>query len=249
MIYDSIQTFKIWAPDESVWSLWAKPVLFAKPPQQFYNAWQKQVPDIGIENIPPADASTAIIADLPDSWGVLVGMELAGRGYRPVPLYNGVFVPKPVQSAVEVEFIVWELFDNADALLRTGLPADAPPAFLLDSKRMAANKNIPGTFDNRWQVFPQDLPSASFLYKNGVRRIVLLSDTSCDDLAHVLYRYQEGGLNILSLRGGSVPIPFNVQKPSMFRHLAYRAGVLAGLKRNPTGGFGGMVPVPGARHG
>ena len=248
MIYDSIQTFKIWAPDESIWSLWAKPVLFAKPPPQlFSDVEQKQIPDVGI--IPPADASTAIIVDLPDSWGVLVGMMLAGRGYRPVPLYDGVFVPKPVQSAVEVDYIVWELFDKADALMRMHLPANAPPAFLLDSNRMAAGTNMPGTFDNRWQVFSQNMPSASFMHKNGVRQILLISDTNNDDLAHILYRYQEGGLNILSYRAGSTPLPLNVQRPSRFKQLAYRFSVLAGLKRNPTGGFGGMVPVPGARHG
>ena len=53
----------------------------------------------------------------------------------------------------------------------------------------------PGTFDNRWVVFPQDFPSAAFLRSRGVAEVLLIQAGAQpqEDLAHVLLRWQQGG--------------------------------------------------------
>ena len=45
-------------------------------------------------------------------------------------------------------------------------------------------------------------------------------------------------------RGPAVPMVVN--RPSGFRSLWHRLLVAAGLRRNPLGGFGGMLPEPSA---
>ena len=42
---------------------------------------------------PAIDEKVAVVLDLPGAEGVRVGLELAARGYRPVPLYNAVPLP------------------------------------------------------------------------------------------------------------------------------------------------------------
>ena len=75
---------------------------------------------------------------------------------------------------------------------------EAPPAFLLDSRRFPRGKAAsPGQFDNRWMVFPQDFPSGKLLLSRGLRRAVVVREGPLmDDLAHVLRRWQEAGVRI-----------------------------------------------------
>jgi hypothetical protein len=137
-------------------------------------------------------------------------------------------------------------------LKQIALQPDAPPAFLLDWDRLAGSKVLsPGTFDNRWWAFPQDFPSANLLLSRGIRTILVVQPTAGQpqqDLAHVLLRYQQAGIAILSCgaEGGSPASPITVAKPSHFGRFWYRALVLAGLRRNSAGGFGAVIPVPGS---
>src|SRR5438093_11875256 len=90
--------FEIWAPPASVWSAWAKPVLFAHttsrllafcgydPPREAATA-----PDVGWA--PPADGTSAIVVDLAGATGVWLGVALAEAGFRPVPLDNACPAP------------------------------------------------------------------------------------------------------------------------------------------------------------
>jgi hypothetical protein len=58
-----------------------------------------------------------------------------------------------------------------------------------------------------------------------------------------LRRWQEAGIGIerkvLSTDGP--PVPLVVNRPSGFRSLWHRLLVASGLRRNPLGGFGGML--------
>src|SRR5690242_6320869 len=64
-----------------------------------------------------------------------------------------------------------------------------------------------------------------------------------EDLAHVLLRWQDAGIRILAVGPGDTqPRPFTAKKPSWFRRVWYRAIVVAGLRRNNAGGFGGVIP-------
>ena len=104
----------------------------------------------------------------------------------------------------------------------------------------------PGKFDNRWVVFPQDFPSATFLRSRGVADVLLIhaGGRVQEDLAHVLLRWQQGGLRILSASPSDISTrELTVTPPSWFRRAWYRAITAARLRRNNAGGFGAVIPV------
>lgn len=234
----NLETYKIWAPDGSIWTQWAKPVLFIREPD-FPGGFDLEIPDIEWNR--NVDIGTMIIVDLPGHRGVLEALALARLGYRPVPLYNGV---SPQHSGiVNVNDIVKALYKGADYLATYYILPDAPPVFMLDYNRMTGNGKEPGKFDNRWCVFPQDMPSAAFLLKQGINKVIVRSNTIQNDLSHILCRYKEAGIEICICRGEEVKeVP--VVKPSRFKSLSYRFRVILGLTRNASGGFGGWIPEP-----
>lgn len=234
--------YAIWAPEEALWARWARPVLFA------------QFDPLGIEGPAAAptsegpapanaDGRSAVALDLPGPAAVRMGLTLARAGFRPVPLFNGSDGPLPL---VDVQPIVRELLVGASVLAGLTLTPEAPPAFLLDARRMQGTPQ-PHVYDNRWVVLPQDFPSATLLRAHGIERVVLVqqgSPTPARDLAHVLLRWQEGGLTIrlLDLDRGGEPVELQVTKPAWYRSLWWGIVALAGLRRSNVGGFGGMVP-------
>ncbi len=111
----------------------------------------------------------------------------------------------------------------------------------------------PGAFDNRWVVFPQDFPSATYLRARGITEVLLLHEgrEAAEDLAHVLRRWQENGLRMQSaapLERGRIS-DLVVKRPSGFRRAWYRVIAAAGLRRNNAGGFGGVIPMPSSGGG
>ena len=237
------RVYQAWAPDGVVWAQWAKPVPFSrKPHQQNRPLKEEGIPQL--DWIPPASGEIAIIVDLPGGGGVLEGLALARNGYRPVPLYNGVYGPNRSSMSVDVTEIVENLFRGAELLGSLGLRDDAPPAFLLDAARMQGISRQTGKFDNRWCVFAQDMPSASFLLGQGIRQIYLRTDRRQNDLSHILLRYQQAGLGITLAHPNGSLTELEVVKPSFFRSVFYRARTMLGLTRNAAGGFGGMIPEP-----
>ncbi len=242
--------YSIWAPNERVWSQWAKPVLFAfcrtRPPTA---APSSEWPVLPLS----AERATALLLDLPREQAILHGIGAARAGHWPVPLFNCADGPGATLSLARM---LERLAAGTKELseLRNSLPADAPPAFLVDSRRMAPDRPLEaGSFDNRYILLPQDFPSAGFLTAHGVRRILWLRSAveqpdrfgkeRTGDLAHVLRRWQDGGLEI---RCGDVETgqteAIRVKRPSLFKSLFYRASALAGLRRNSAGGFGGIIP-------
>ena len=241
------ELFEVWAPVDSTWSRWAKPVLFAEkdklPPGQL-TAPEPDLP-------PPAfafDSSMAVVVDLPGAESVQTGLLLAWQGYRPVPLFN---CGAHYAAVIDSERILRLLDEGAGSLSSVGLGQEAPPAFLLDANRLRPlQRPGPGKYDNRWMVFPQDFPSATFLKSRGISRILLLHKEAQPqaDLAHVLLRWQEAGLEILT-QNPATPTALQslqVAKPSRFRALSYRFLALWGLSRNSAGGFGSVIPIPSA---
>jgi hypothetical protein len=233
--------YPTWAPPDVVWSRWAKPVLFAEAALPVLTPGVPASPPPGFD----ADQQTAVIVDLPGAESVAAGLALAHAGFRPVPLYNTSSHPF---ALVDTKLIVEGLAGGAQELASITLFPEATPAFLLDANRLAPGKAaVPGRFDNRWVVFPQDFPSSNFLISRRIRRVILLWNETGplpEDLAHVLLRWQKAGLEILSARPGGSPQPLIVSQPSRFRHLWYVALLLVGLRRNSAGGFGSIVPTP-----
>jgi hypothetical protein len=253
------QLYETWAPADAVWSRWAKPVLFASPGLPALPDASAPPPPLAAEPSGPRgwragarlDPQAAYVVDLPGAASVEAGLALARAGYRPVPLYNTTRHPAAV---VEVDAILSRLAAGADELAALGIPPEAPPAFLLDARRLApAASAAPGRFDNRWVVFPQDFPSASFLRSRGIQRVVVVQEGEGEpalDLAHVLLRYRQAGLEIDRQPPDltAAPQPIEVRRPSLFRSVFYRALTLSGLRRNSAGGFGAVIPIAAAGH-
>lgn len=79
--------------------------------------------------------------------------------------------------------------------------------------------------------------AASLLVRNGPVSVP-------DDLAHVLLRWKEGGIELLGqdAQGAGPPQPLTVSPPKGFKALWYRLLAMAGLRRNSAGGFGSVIP-------
>ena len=235
---DCLRYYKIWAPDKALWTQWAKPVLFANLPCT--DTCELKTPTV--DYVQMVDYSTVIIVDLPDKESVEEGLALARHGYRPVPLYNGVYGYTDFPMIVDVRSIVAALQQGTDMLSSLSISADAPPVFMLDSNRMTEQEQKFGIFDNRWCVFPQDMPSASFLLKNKINKVIVRSASIQKDLSHILLRYQNQGISIFLCDNDEIPQEIKVSKPLQFMSLFYRYQVISGLRRNATGAFGGFIP-------
>jgi hypothetical protein len=243
--------FHVWAPDQDFWSQWAKPVVFANAVGLPSDA-PLVVPTLEGVALPGSFGQAAIVVDLPGEQAVLVGLALAERGYRPVPMFNGTSGPN---ALIAVEPIERALGFGTGLLRRTTLTPDARPAFLLDAERLhPAGGAEPGRYDNRWIVLPQDFPSATLLMSRGITDVTVIrqrSPTPDQDLIVVLRRWQEAGLRVrgLALEGGQVEEPLSLIVPSGIRWLWYGALALMGLRRNSVGGFGALVPEQTQRSG
>ena len=235
--------YAAWAPDDVEWARWAKPVLFTQLDAPAGTEPPALPAFDAVGALPEAGDGVAVVVELPGEESLLTGLKLATRGFRPVPLYNATWGPRP---ALDVSLIVRWLRAGAEFLTKAGLRPDAPPAFLLDADRNR-RQPAPGDYDNRWVVLPQDFPSATLLLSRRIREVVLIQRGGAaprEDLAHVLRRWQEGGVRIMTLdleRGGA-PAVLDVPRPSTFRIAWYGLIALLGLRRSNVGGFGGMVP-------
>ena len=254
------EIMQAWAPDDSPWSTWAKPVLFAH--LESFQAVANIQATADVTWCPPPQTKMALVLDLPGMEGVQAGVALAMRGYRPVPLYNAV--PRPGGesvldpsafrnvAAVDVLPIISALRAGAEELLSLPIPAEAPPAFLLDAQRHGDGRIMgPGEFDNRSVLFTTDFPSANFLAAKGIQKVLLVQKNTLEpqwDLMHVLRRWQDGGLKLERLRldPPSQAEPFSVGRPSWFGAMFARVLVSFGLRRAAGGGFGAWVPEASA---
>jgi hypothetical protein len=243
------EAFAIWAPDGVLWSEWAKPIAFAQAGSML------EAEAITDEDLPAIrgilEPRSVVIVDLPGAEAVYTGLALAKRGFRPVPLFNGTSGPAAV---IDVSPIARALGGGAERLKHSTLPQDAPPAFLLDSRRKGeASALRPGAYDNRWVVLPQDFPSGSLLASRGFMTASVIQKNNAPippDLAHVMRRWQETGLTIRVIdiatgQTNNVTVP----EPSGFKLAWYAAIALLGLRRSNVGGFGSLIPEQTTRSG
>ena len=240
MYNDDLNIYKIWAPDDAEWTAWAKPVLFAN--MLFPRGPAPQVPDVPYGPI-ERDFRTMVIVDLPGKKSVEESLAFAKKGYRPVPLYNGTMGSG--KMLVDVGKIKAALFYGTDMLKSLAFSPDSPPVFMLDANRMTGSRQ-PGLYDNRWCVFPQDMPSAQYLRSKEIDKIIVRTAYTIQaDLERILCEYQKNGIALYAIREESKsPKAFTAKKQSFAEELAYRFRVVLGLRRNATGGFGGKIPDP-----
>lgn len=240
------EVFEIWAHPASPWSNWAKPTLFATG--MFPAATPLPLlPDFAWDD--NLGRTWAVIVDLPGGAAVLAGLAMAREGFRPIPLFNGCNSNAMI-AAINTSEMAAALYAGANERLLRDVPADAPPAFLIDSRRKSSPVALrPGVLDNRWIVFPQDFPSGAYLRRHGITDIMVVRETITspdDDLLHVLRRWEEAGLRIhlQGLTRREPPQFFHVPRPRYFRLFLYAVLARIGLRPNFAGGFGGVIPQP-----
>jgi hypothetical protein len=250
------EILSVWAPENSIWWHWAKPVLFAHLDSALSHIPVPSAPG-DVSWSPAPNENVAVVLDLPGADSVLIGLALAASGYRPVPLYNALPLPfgqtllspatKSRVAAVDVLPIISALRTGTKLLAQVTLPPDAPPVFLLDANRKGTRKMIPGEFDNRSVLFTTDFPSANFLASQSIQRVLLVQKQVLEprpDLAHTLRRWQDGGLTLerLRLEPLSPREPFEVSRPAWYGAMFQRVLSAIDLRRASGGGFGAWVP-------
>jgi hypothetical protein len=247
--------YKIWAPDDSVWASWVSPSLFA----QIQCA---ESPSSDYANIPSlhwtASATSprpAVVVDLPGGESLRFGIALAKLGFRPVLLNNaspgpnpaGIFIGSSSVTTYNILTLTAEICAATGFVRGLNLPPYAPPAFLLDSRRLDGDREPrPEIFDNRWMVFPQDFPTAGFLNKQGIQSVILVQEKISqphDDLAEVLLKWQSSGIAIFAKETMSRELPqmITVRRSSIFRRIILGLLAALGLRQSSVGGFGSTI--------
>jgi hypothetical protein len=240
------ECFEAWAGDHE-WSDWTRPTLFASELFPSHGTIGRLVPDTAdaLEQAIRNDLRyrdgnnnrACVVVDMPGSRAIEIGAALSEHGYAPVVLFNGVASGRnPVVAHG----------DTLSALIRYApslrIPENPSPAFLLDSRRMGGTPD-PGRYDNRWIAFPQDFPSGGLLRARGIKCCYLILEPNRvpDDLAHVLKRWQDAGIEMVDATNGWKPV--TIQAPPLYKALYYRWSALLKLKPNSFGGFGAAIPI------
>lgn len=244
--HTGIDLYKKWAPAKSLWSPWVKPTLF----RNSYGGTESVQISTSPKNwLNGFKNGTLLIIDLPGEESILEGLSLCRQGFRPVPLYNCINPTGSYVPVISVSEIVDKFNFGVQVIQESSLASNAPPAFLLDARRLMSIGSSIGMYDNRWCLFPQDMPSADFIKKQGIQYVIVRTDSIRNDLVHILKRYQDSGIAIFICDNDiGQARKVKVNKPSLFKSLSYRASAIKGLLLNTSGGFGGYVPLPSSGH-
>lgn len=204
--------YDVWAPGGKRWVDWVRPVPFVELKQRNkgYHVSERKIP---LCHKITGDKDTAVIVDLPGGESVFQGIALAERGFRPIPIFNGTMEQEGVRATVNNQSAGVALIKMTDRLKEITLAEDAPPAFLTDKNRLQRCKLTESIFDNSWDVYPQDLPSAEYMKEKGIRKIVVISDSFGEDLKKILYKHQKSGIEIYFTKGYEAPKRMKLRKP------------------------------------
>ena len=207
--------FKIWAPAGAKWVDWVRPVPFISIDDELktYESYNFTIPDLNY--ISEVSADTAIIVDLPSYNSVMEGLALAKLGFRPIPIYNGINEQEGAMANVNNQTIEIALVWGAMELSKIEISKEAPPVFLLDSNRMHRYKMSPSIFDNSWDIYHQDMPSAEYFLKNGINKIIVIGEKKIQkDLRRIFYKFQKLGMKIFFTEGFEEAKEVKIKKPS-----------------------------------
>lgn len=205
--------YKKWAPVGTKWVDWVRPVPFVQIDDEdfkIYKTGDFSIPKINYINELKYDM--AIIIDLPEYYSINEGIALSKIGYRPIPIYNGTAETKGARATVNNHAVESRLIWGAMEIEKMDLKEDAPPVFLTDSNRMNRYKLDISIFDNSWDLYPQDIPSAEYFLKNGIDKIVVRGNFFNKDLKKILFRHQEKGMKIYFTEGYEEPQEIKLKK-------------------------------------
>lgn len=194
------EIYQIWAPPGKKWVDWVRPVPFAMIGEHSRQYGFSELTIPRIKPLPQVYADAAIIVDLPGDESVEEGIALAGIGYRPIPIFNGTIEQNGARATVDNHSVGVALCRGAENLFALEISDDALPAFLTDSNRMNRFKMEDSLFDNSWDVYAQDLPTAEYFLNQGIHKIVVVSDAVSKDLKKILYEFQKKKIHIYLTR-------------------------------------------------
>jgi hypothetical protein len=206
------EIFKIWAPTGAKWVDWVRPVPFVglDNSQGAKQAYRFEIPLINYLSALPDN--TAVIVDLPSSDSIEEGLALAQLGFRPIPLFNGTNEQAGAMALVDNRPMEMALQWGASVLAKIALPPNAPPAFLLDSNRLHRYKMKVAIFDNSWDLYDQDLPSAEHFLSSGITKIIVHSEKLSKDLQKIFQKFLQKGVKILFTDGYEMPKEVVIKK-------------------------------------
>lgn len=195
------ETYKIWAPRNVKWTDWIRPVPFIgiDKPKQRGEFIRYEIPKLFY--IKKHKKNIVIIIDINGVNSIREGIALAQIGYRPIPVLNGTNPNTNCKAVTDNEIVEPLLVWGAEELKKIEIKPNANPAFLLDLNRLNRYKLSPTFFDNSYDIYDQDLPSAKFLLDNGIDTIIVRSEKIEKDLNKVLYRYSKSNIKILLTNG------------------------------------------------
>ncbi len=197
------EAYKIWAPSGRKWVDWVRPVPFVQinECEKKYSSSELEIKETEVlllnNNIfsstlmNEGTKSSAVIVDLPGAESVKMGLELAMLGFRPVPVYNGTIEQRGACATVDNQSVCEALIAGADILKNMEIEEDAPPAFLTDKNRLNRFKMNISVFDNSYDMYHQDFPTAEYFLKNGINKILIISSSFSVDLKIIFYEFQK----------------------------------------------------------
>lgn len=190
------EAYKVWAPFGKKWTDWVRPVPFivAQADVKGYHVGDLSIPEIDI--VDDSWKNAAVIVDLPGDESVEIGLALAKLGYRPIPIYNGTIEQENARATVDNQTVGAALLHGAKVLEQIKIEDEALPAFLLDKNRLNRFKLDISVFDNSWDVYPQDIPSADYFLKNGVKEIIVISNSLSRDLKAIFRKFRKKNIRI-----------------------------------------------------
>lgn len=195
---------------------------------------------------------TMVIVDLPEQKTIEVGLLLMQQRAQFVSTFDHWIhaVGSPLSSrAVDPEKLVDAMFTLAPKVysMRSSLPADAPPVWLCDSRRLGDQKlkPSPGTFDNRYFIDDSILPGIKTLKKAKIQQVVYLNTSinkqPLPDLVPFLVDADRAGIRLFQV---GIKDKTTWSKPKPIEKLFKTKLPLKGFRRSDMGGFGKVVPEP-----
>ena len=205
------EIYKIYAPNGAKWIDWVRPVPFVaidtynrKPIANFL--------DREAMFLKKYQQDTAIFIDLPGKESIELGIGLAHMGYRPIPVFNGTDEQQGSQATTNTYLIESCLINGSQKLKNIKLKNDANPTFLLDSHRTNRYRAKESIFDNSWDLYKQDIPSAEYFKQNGITKIIVVGNTIQRDLKKIFLKFQEKGIDIYITEGYKLPQKIKLAK-------------------------------------
>lgn len=189
------EIYKTYAPDGTKWTQWVRPVPFIAI--DTYN--RKPISNYMERKIlflKHYEKDTAIFIDLPGKESIELGISIASMGYRPIPLFNGTDEQIGSKATTDTYLIESCLINGYEKLKNISLPDNANPAFLLDSSRTNRYRSKDSIFDNSWDLYKQDIPTANYFKENGICKIIVVGNNIQRDLRKIFFEFQDLGIEI-----------------------------------------------------